>query len=112
MAVTKLPSNEKKTNHSAHVLTSSENLQFIREKEMKKHTNQKLKILESNKKRRQQNKNKNRKEVEERKEQVKSQERQKKEKNKMNRVHQNLILQEKSTVSFLGGMRMVMIYLT
>ena len=26
--------------------------------------------------------------------------------------HQNLILQKKSTVGFLGGMRMVMIYLT
>ena len=32
-------------------------------------------------------------------------------KNKVKKVHQNLILQEKRTVGFLGGMRMVIIYL-
>ena len=55
------------------------------------------------------------KEVEERKleKQLKSQEREKRKiKNKVNKVHQYLILQEKRTVGFLGGMRMVMIYLT
>ena len=33
-------------------------------------------------------------------------------KNKVKRVHQNLNLQEESTVGFVGGMKMVMIYLT
>ena len=36
LTLPQLPSNEKKTNHSARVLTSYENLQLIREKEMKK----------------------------------------------------------------------------
>ena len=57
------------------------------------------------------------KEVEERKnkrafEKAKKERQKKEKKNKLNRVHQNLILQKKSTVGFLGGMRMVIIYLT
>ena len=39
-------------------------------------------------------------------------ERPKKLKKESEKVHQNLNLQEKSTVGFVGGMRMVMIYLT
>ena len=36
LTLPQLPSNEKKTNHTARVLTSSENLKLIREKEIKK----------------------------------------------------------------------------
>ena len=45
LTLPQLPSNEKKTNHSARVLTSSENLQLIREKEMKKADELKAKDL-------------------------------------------------------------------
>ena len=59
LTLPQLPSNEKKTNHSARVLTSSENLKLIREKEIKKADESK--ILESNnEKRRQWNENKKR----------------------------------------------------
>ena len=104
-------------NHSARVLTSSENLQLIREKEMKKADELKAKDLrKQQREKKAMEREQKKKEVEERKNkravEKAEKERQKKEKNKVNRVHQNLILQKKSTVGFLGGMRMVMIYLT
>ena len=45
LTLPQLPSNEKKTNHSARVLTSSENLKLIREKEIKKADESKAKDL-------------------------------------------------------------------
>ena len=82
---------------------------MIREKEIKKADESKAKDF------RKQQQEKKAMEVEERKlkraVEKAEKERQKKLK-KVKRVHQNLNLQEKSTVSFVGGMRMVMIYLT
>ena len=45
LTLPQLPSNKKKTNHSACVLTSSENLKLIREKEIKKADESKAKDL-------------------------------------------------------------------
>ena len=116
LTLPQLQSNEKKKNHSARVLTSFENLQLIGEKEMKKSDESKAKDLrKQQREKKAMEREQKKKEVEERKNKraAKKAERDKrKKKNKVNRVHQNLILQKKSTVGFLGGMRMVMIYLT
>ena len=117
LTLPQLPNNEKKTNHSARVLTNSENLKLIREEDIKKANESKaIDLRKQQREKKAMEQEQKKKEVEERKlkraVEKAEKERQKKLKKRSEESTSNLNLREKSTVGFVGGMIMIMIYLT